>query len=51
MVAEKILGNIQDKPQKKAIIPVAFEWFELEKRELKRQRKMERNLAFPSRRC
>ena len=31
MVAEKILGNIQDKPQKKAIIPVAFEWFELEK--------------------
>ena len=36
MVAEKILGNIQDKPQKKAIIPVAFEWFELEKKRIKK---------------
>ena len=36
MVAEKILGNIQDKTQKKAIIPVAFEWFELEKKRIKK---------------
>ena len=36
MVAEKILGTIQDKPQTKAIIPVAFEWFELEKKRIKK---------------
>ena len=36
MVAEKILGNIKDKATDKAIVNVDFEWFELEKKRIRK---------------
>ena len=37
MVAETVLGNVQEQAEEAQVVPVDFEWFELEKKRIRKQ--------------